>query len=338
VSEPVPDDPSGHVTAVIRAGVVGSVEVDGIANADTGEPLARTSVFYVGSLAKQFVAACAAVLVDDGVLDVDAPVTDYVGDLPAWAGGVRVRHLIHHTSGITDRDREGPPPPPAGLDAWGNADVMAGIRRLDATSFPPGSRYAYSNRGYQLLGQVIAVAAETSFAGLAADRLLAPIGMTHSFFRDAETPLPPTAARGHFEAHDGRVYVEPARWHAVGAGGLWTTADDLARWDATFYDDGSIAHRLTTRGTLDDGTPIHYGWGLSIRTHRGQPIHSHGGSFPGWLSKMVRFPEQRTTILVLANGERRDVSGDAFALADELLADRLDPNAPHADETFDGVK
>jgi CubicO group peptidase (beta-lactamase class C family) len=337
VSTPPAHDPSGQVTAVIRAGSVESVAVDGVANADTGEPLTRGSVFYVGSLAKQFVAACAALLVQEGRLDVETPVTSFVRDLPPWADGVRIRHLIHHTSGIPDRAREGPPPPPSGVRSYGDPEVIARIRALDGTAFPPGSRYEYSNRGYQLIGQVVAAAAGTTVASFAHERLLGPLGMADSFFRDRESPLPPAAARGHFEADDGRTYVEPARFHGVGAGGLWTTADDLARWDAAFYDEASIAQRLIVRGALDDGTPIHYGWGISIRSHRGQAIQSHGGGFPGWLAKMVRFPAVRTTVLILANGERRDVSAEAFEIADGLLADHLDPGAPHADDTFDGV-
>jgi CubicO group peptidase (beta-lactamase class C family) len=214
---------------------------------------------------------------------------------------------------------------------------MRQIREIEALPFEPGTRYAYSNRGYQLLGQVVAAVAGQPLAVFARERLLDPLGMKESFFRDEASALPATAARGHFVADDGEVYVEPARFHAVGAGGLWTTADDLARWDAAFYEPDSVATRLTQRGALNDGTPIHYGWGLSMRTHRGQPIQSHGGSFPGWTSKMVRFPAQRTTVVVLANGDRRDVSAEAFELADSLLADHLDPMAPHADETFDGV-
>jgi len=330
-------DPSGRVTAVIRGDVMDRVEVEGIACADIGEPLERTSRFYVGSLAKQFVAACARSLVDRSVLDPEAPVSAYIADLPRWGDDVRVRHLVHHTSGISDRDRGGPPPPPRGVRAIGNDDVMADIRGLEKTAFEPGTRYAYSNRGYQLLGQVVAAVGGRSLPLLAEEQLFAPLDMTTSFFRDQETALPPEAARGHFLASDGGMYVEPARFHAVGAGGLWTTVDDLARWDAAFYDEGSVASRLVARGALDDGTPIHYGWGLSIRTHRGLPIHSHGGSFPGWTSKMVRFPTERTTVIILANGETGDVSADAFALADEVLGDAMDPAAPHADETFDGV-
>jgi CubicO group peptidase (beta-lactamase class C family) len=335
VSAPV--DPSGRVTAVIHDGEITDVTVEGLASADTGESLVRSSRFYVGSLAKQFVAGCARALYDDGVLDIEAPVSRYVVELPGWADDIRVRHLIHHTAGIPDRERHGPPPRPAGVRAVGNDEVMADIRALEATAFTPGTRYAYSNRGYQLLGQVVAAVGGRSLPLLAEERLFAPLGMRTSFFRDQETALPPEAARGHFISNDGGIYVEPARFHAVGAGGLWTTADDLARWDASFYDEGSIASQLVERGALDDGTPMHYGWGVSVRTHRGLPIHSHGGSFPGWTSKMVRFPTERTTVIILANGETGDVSADAFALADDVLGHAIDHAAPHADQTFDGV-
>ena len=314
-------DPSGRLVAVIRHGSIDDLTVEGIARADTGEALRRSSLCYVGSLAKQFVAACASSLVADGAIDPDAPVSTYVEDLPAWANTVRVRHLVHHTAGIPDRDRGGPPPPPRGVRAIGNDDVMADIRALEATAFPPGSRYAYSNRGYQLLGQAVSAAARRSLADTAADRLFGPLGMTATFFRDRETPLPPEAARGHFVANDGRDLRGAG---AVPRGRRGRVVDDGRRpraWDAASYDASSIASRLARRGALDDGTPIHYGWGLSIRTHRGLPIHSHGGSFPGWASKMVRFPTERTTVLVLANGETGDVSADAFELADRVLAD-----------------
>jgi hypothetical protein len=98
--------------------------------------------------------------------------------------------------------------------------------------------------------------------------------------------------------------------------------------------DGWLGPTLTRRGHLSDGTPIHYAWGLSVRTHRGLRIESHGGSFPGWESKIVRFPDQRTTVIVLANAEDLDVSSLAFHVADGILEDAVDPAAPHADETL----
>jgi len=329
----------GHSSAVIHEGRIDRLDVVGLANADTGTPLTPDSIFYVGSVAKQFVAACAAILMADGVLDADAPVTAHVEDLPSWAHAVRIRHLVHHTSGIPDPNlstHDGMPV--GGVRAWDSDRMLGEIRAVETLASAPGTRYAYSNRGYNLLSQVIASAAGQRLSTCARERLLTPLGMRDTFFRDAPTPLPPSAARGHFEAVDGRTYVEPALFHAVGSGGLWTTIRDLARWDAAFYDETTIAPRLTARGSLDDGTPIHYAWGLSVRIHRGQPIHSHGGSFPGWSSKMVRFPLQRTTVVVLANHERLDVSAMSLTLAEDILGGALDPAAAHADDTFDGTR
>lgn len=326
----------GRVVAIVREGIPTDIEVTGLANADTREPLAADSIFYVGSIAKQFVAACALSLVDDGALDLEAPVGSLVDGLPGWGQDVRLRHLLHHTSGLTDRDHGAfPGVPVTGVPGWDDDDVLDDIREVPALAFPVGTTYRYTNRGYHLLARAVERVADRSVATLAHERLFGPLRMRDTFFRGKPTVLlPPRAARGHFEALDGATYVEPAAFHAVGAGGLWTTAQDLSRWDASFYEVGSLASRLTRRGALDDGTPIHYGWGLSIRTHRGLPIHSHGGSFPGWLAKMVRFPTERTTVVVLANTETIDASSMAFTIADRVLAGSIDHAAPHADDTF----
>jgi CubicO group peptidase (beta-lactamase class C family) len=326
---------SGWRAALLRDGIV----LDRWHHPAPDEPPNVEPIFYVGSIAKQFTAACVALLERDRALRLDDPVARFVPELPAWGERVTVRHLVHHTGGVRERARTGPGVPVEGVPAWGNADLLDQLRGIDKLDFEPGTRYGYSNRGYLLLAEVVAAALGSSLAHVAHERIFEPLGMTDTFFRDEPTPLPEGATRGHFEAADGEVYVEPAKFHAVGAGGLWTTVDDLARWDSNFDDDvltgGWLPERLTARGSLDDATPIHYAWGLSVRSHRGLPIVSHGGNFPGWESKMVRFPTERTTVIVLANGESFDVSARAFELADRILEDRLDPSAPPADATFD---
>ena len=330
----------GAIVAVARRDHL-EARVDETADAGPGDRLATDSIVYVGSIAKQFVAACVALLERDGALDTDDPVARFVPGLPSWGGRVAVRHLVHHTGGVRERRRTGPGVPATGVPALGNADVLDTLREVTELDFEPGSRYGYSNRGYLLLAEVVSAVSGTPLRAVAHERIFEPLGMRDSFFRDEESQLPERATRGHFEADDGQAHIEPARFHAVGAGGLWTTVADLARWNANFDDDrltgGWLPRRLTTHGTLDDGTAIHYAWGLSVRSHRGLPIVSHGGNFPGWESKMVRFPTEHLTLIVLANREDLRVSTIAFRLADDLLGDRLDPDAPHADQTFDGT-
>jgi CubicO group peptidase (beta-lactamase class C family) len=335
------DAEPGVLAAIVRGDEIERLEVHGLADVRTGRPLTAGSIFYVGSIAKQFVATCIAILDHEGTLRLDDPVARFVPGLPRWGGDVTVRHLVHHTGGVKERARQGPGVPAGGVPAWGNPELLDALRIVTELDFEPGSRYGYSNRGYLLLAEVVSAASGATLPVFAQDRIFRPLGMTDTTFRDAPTPLPERAARGHFEADDGTVRVEPARFHAVGAGGLWTTAADLATWSANLGDDrltdGWLSERLVRRGTLDDGTPIHYAWGLSVRTHRGLAIVSHGGNFPGWEAKMVRFPTEDLTLIVLADREDLDVSAMAFRLADEQLGDRLDPDAAHADHTFDGA-
>jgi CubicO group peptidase (beta-lactamase class C family) len=332
-------DGPGHVTAVVRRGEVVHAETAGLARIDASDPLTADSIFYVGSIAKQFVAACVALLERDGDLRVDAPIAAYVPRLPAWGSRVTIGSLIHHTAGVRERTRSGPGVPVTGVPGWGNEELLDQVRAIADLDFEPGTRYGYSNRGYLLLAEAVATAAGTSVRDYARERIFAPLRMGETFFRDAETPLPPAAARGHFRGVDGGIHVEPARFHAVGAGGLWTTVRDLARWDAVFVDDpltdGWLPRRMLQRGRLNDGRPIHYAWGLSVRSHKGLAIVSHGGNFPGWESKMVRFPDHGITVIILANGEGYDASARAFVQADTLLAHAIDPEAPPAPETFD---
>jgi CubicO group peptidase (beta-lactamase class C family) len=312
----------------------------GTANLGSGEPLSETSIFYVGSLAKQFVAACVALLVHERALGLQDPIARFVPKLPSWGERVHLEHLIHHTGGLPQAYRPRGGIDPSGVPAWGNGDLLEEIRAIPDPVEEPGTRHVYTGDGYLLLAEAVGRAAGTPLAAFARERLFEPLAMRDTFFRDAPTDLPARAARGHFRATDGRLHVEPAAFHAVGSGGLWTTTDDLIRWSANLLDDrlsgGWLAETLTSPGRLADGRPIHYAWGLSVRTHRGARIVSHGGTFPGWESKLVVFPEQDATFVCLANSEELDVSSIVFNLADHVLADVLDPTAPHAAQTLHG--
>ena len=316
------------------------VHSQGAANIATSAPLPADSIFYVGSLAKQFVAACVALLWHEGALGLDDPIARFVPDLPAWGDRVHIRHLIHHTGGFPNVYRPAGGIDPDGVPTWGNEDLLAQVRAIPEPMDEPGTRHVYTGDGYLLLGEAVARAAGTPLAAFARERLFEPLAMRDTFFRDAPTELPTRAARGHFRATDGRLHVEPARFHAVGSGGLWTTAGDLERWAANMTEDrltgGWLAETLTTIGHLADGRPIHYAWGVSVRTHRGARIISHGGSFPGWESKLVVFPDLHATFVCLANSQELDVSSIVFNLADHVLADALDPAALHANHTLHG--
>ena len=174
-------------------------------SADPGRGGPTTStLIYVASLAKQVVAACAALLVRDGMLDVEAPVGEWL------TGEVRVRHLIHHTSGL-----------PVDLTPDGDRTSTGVLAAIDGAEFTPGTRYSYSNVGYVVLAEVVSRTAGMPLADFARWRIFEPLGMTDTRFWTGPGAGPPGAAP-----------LEPAHPAplSIGDGGLWSTAVDLLRW------------------------------------------------------------------------------------------------------------
>ena len=329
------DDPL--VIAVGRAGrrpvhlargcfpAAGSGVVACAADPGRGGPTTTTQV-YMASLAKQVTAACAALLVRDGTLDVEAPVASVLPGLPPWSREVRVRHLIHHTSGLPrDAGLGGPTAgaspggsggassggdpggaPPGGAVDRTSADVLASAHHLD---FAPGSRHSYSNVGYVCLAEVVGAAAGEPLPTLAHRRIFAPLGMTGTLFWTGPGPGPPGAAP-----------LDPPHPAplSIGDGGMWSTAADLLRWaDALDTDRLGVTRLVQSAGALDDGTPLDYAWGVGVRSHRGRPAYRHGGAYGDVRTMLVRVPETGPDLVVLALGDRTE---RLATLTDRLLA------------------
>ena len=201
---------AGSIGAVVRGGDV-TWPVAGTAHADANVP-APDSIFYVGSIAKQFVAACVALLEREGALALDDPVSASVPDLPAWGSRVTVDHLVHHTGGVRERSRRDPVSRSKAYRAWGNEELLDQLRTVAELDFEPGSRYGYSNRGYLLLAEVVAAASGSSLRAFARDRIFEPLGMRETFFRGPRDPAAGERSPGSLPGS--------RRDHARGAGAV----------------------------------------------------------------------------------------------------------------------
>jgi CubicO group peptidase (beta-lactamase class C family) len=143
------------------------LHVMGAANITTGQPLRGDSIFYVGSLAKQFVAACVALLWRDGTVDLYRPISSYVPGLPSWGERVHLQHLIHHTAGLPHVYRPSGGIDPSGVPGWGNEELMQEIRKIPDSGEEAGTRHLYTGDGYLLLAEAIARAAGAPLAEVA---------------------------------------------------------------------------------------------------------------------------------------------------------------------------
>ena len=289
----------GVSLAVLRRGTV--IKAAGYGKADLEHDVAVTpdTVFKIGSVSKQFLATGIMLLVQDGRLSVDDPVSKYLDDTPESWRGITIRHFLTHTSGVL---REGP-----AFDAFKvQADrIVISSAYARPLEFPTGTKYQYCNVCYFALAEIIARVSGQPWDVFLADRVFRPLGMT-STRTTTTTALVSRRARGYVWRDGG--YENAAELLALRPSGAFlSTVSDLARWDAALYEDRVLTKasreemwkpmRLTGGGMTEYG----FGWELNMMDgHRG--VH-HGGSLPGFRAEMSRFPDDGLTIIVLTNGD-----------------------------------
>ncbi|MGW0202342.1 serine hydrolase domain-containing protein [Nonomuraea sp. NPDC003201] len=255
-----------------------------------GEPLTAGTVVYTASLSKQITAACAALLVRQGRLDTESTLAQWMPELPTWASTIRVRHLIHHTSGLPE-GIEFDELHRAELDRT-TVGVIQALVRLDHLDSTPGTEFRYCNAGYVCLAVIVERAAGRPLPDFAREHVFQQLGMLNSRYWSGPAPHPPGAAptRAHYPA--------PL---SLGDGGIWSTAPDLLRWNqALERDELRVSALLHTPGHLDDGTLLDYAWAVDVHTHAGCRIYRHGGRWAGLSAQLVRIADQRSSLVIIA--------------------------------------
>jgi CubicO group peptidase (beta-lactamase class C family) len=327
-----PDSP-GCALGIVQDGELIYERGYGLASLEYAVPITADSVFLVASTSKQFVAACALLLAQQSGLGLDDDVRRYLPELPRYPWPITLRHLVHHTSGLREE----------GLLFWfagqkledtTNADMLALITRQQRLNSRPGDAHAYCNSGYTLLAEIIQRVSGQTLRAFAHDQLFGPLGMGCTRFDDDHTEVVPHRVSS-YSPRPGGGYARHLKTHdTVGPGGLLTTIRDLCRWDENFYTPtvggpGFLA-QLLARGRLNDGCELNYAGGLVHGQYRGLPYVHHGGQMLGFRSEMVRFPEQRFTVICLANVNPFNPIERAFEVANLYLTDAFTEPAPPA--------
>ncbi|MEJ2207299.1 MAG: serine hydrolase, partial [Gemmatimonadota bacterium] len=304
----------------------------GLANLDWGIPLTTSTVFDIGSVSKQFTATAIALLEAEGTLSIDDPVRKWVPELPDYGTPFTNRHLLNHTSGVRDYLTLADI---AGVDFDNVFDELDGVElivRQKALNFPPGSRYLYSNSGYLLLANIVRRATDRSLRQFLEERVFDPLGMAHTSIWDDNTEILAERATGYARGSDGWTIDHAWNFQMGGDGQVITSIEDLAKWDANFYEPRvggpELLSRLHTRGVLNDGDTIDYALGLSVGEYRGLRRVSHGGSWAGFRAHFARFPDHHTSVIVECNRADADAGGYATAVADLVLADAFSEAPP----------
>lgn len=305
----------GAAVMVIRDGEAVVSRSYGLANVEEGVPVRPGTNFRLASVTKQFTATAVLMLVEEGKLSLDDSIRQHFPAFPDFADEITIRHLLQHNSGLEDYEPiYGDPYPEQILDRG----VVEIIASTDGTYFPPGSEYRYSNSAYAILAILVENLSGQSFPAFLSERIFAPTGMTNTVaYRKGETTVP---NRSFGYTVDGRLVedADQSAWSAVlGDGGVYSSVEDLARWDAALYANellsGEMWRKAWTPGLEN------YGFGWRIDQYKGHNRQHHSGSTSGFRNFMQRFPDDRLTVIVLTNRANPDVAPLAEQVADLYL-------------------
>jgi CubicO group peptidase (beta-lactamase class C family) len=317
----------GAAVLVKRGGEVILRKGYGMANLELGVPIAPEMVFRLGSITKQFTGAAILLLVRDGKLALDSTVEDLMPDYYGPAARVTIHQLLTHTGGVPSYTDV--PEYIAGMREDVTPAQMVERFREKPLDFEPGTGWHYSNSGYFLLGVIVEKLSGGSYEDFVETRIFEPLGMRGTRYGHASEVVPNRAEgyQGASGAYENAAYLSMTQPYS--AGSLLSTVDDLARWDEALRTDellpAELRELLWTPESLADGRATGYGYGFAVHDYQGHRIVQHGGGINGFLTSIVRIPDQEVFVSVLSNnpGAPRDPGSLALEAATRVLGKPL---------------
>jgi len=282
----------------------------GLANFEWQIPNAPDTKFRLGSITKQFTSMAVMQLVAEGKITLDDKMTQYLDDYRADTGDkITIRHLLTHTSGIPSYTGQVGFIQRVSRNPYGVAEFVKTYASGDL-EFEPGTKYAYNNSGYFLLGAILEKVTGKPYEQVIKERIFDPLGMKDSGY-DHHTTILPKRASGYELTTNGyrnAGYVDMSIPYA--AGSLYSTVEDLYKWDRVLYDERLLSDELKTvmwTPMLED-----YAFGWAVRplalqdgTTKLATIR-HNGGINGFSTVLVRVPETRELVVLLDNTSRGD--------------------------------
>lgn len=307
----------------------------GLADAEFDVPADKDTMFRIGSVTKQFTAAAIMTLLEQGKISLEDDTSKFLPDYPMQGHHVTIRHLLTHTSGIvsyTDVGEEWQKLMPLEL----SHEELLALVKDKPFEFEPGTKWAYNNTAYYMLGMIIENISGKSYAEFMQDEFFTPMNLDRTRY-DVSRDLIKNRAQGYSLRKGELANDAPLGMSQPGAAGaLLSTGEDLVRWSKALSSGNVVSadsfKQMITPVTLPDGTNTEYGFGLMIGEMDGVEVVQHGGGIHGFNSMLIWVPEQDLHVAVISNGEALDSGKVASAI---MLAALGIEKAPVKDEPID---
>jgi CubicO group peptidase (beta-lactamase class C family) len=269
----------------------------GFANAEHEVPNTPRTKFRLGSITKQFTAMAILILQEQGKLKVDDPITKYLDDGPKTWESVTIHHLLTHTGGVPSYTDD--------LTYVTKMMMPETVKSMIARfrdkplDFKPGEKFHYSNSGYFLLGAIIEKVSGKSYEAFLKEAIFDPLGMHDTGYDHAATLLARRAS-GYNRGESGltnAAYLDMAQPYS--AGSLYSTVEDLARWDRALRDGKLVSKKSYAKMYAPVKNDYAYGW--VVTTTKGRMQIEHGGGINGFATEILRYPKEHVCVIVLCN-------------------------------------
>ena len=309
----------GMAVGVFRYGKPVEILTRGYADLENRVPVKRQTQFEICSVTKQFTAVAVLLLVQDGKMALDDPISKYIAEIPPGWAGVTIRRLLDHTSGI---------PNPIFEEHLTSLPISEALGKLFAhpLMFSPGDQWLYNNTGYWLLGMAIERASGEHYFDFLSHHIFSPLKMKHTFPNRAHA-IVPWRARGYSYEHGVFKNAPPlSDIEGNAAGGLISTLDDMNIWSQALYSgkilSPSSRAEMLRAGRLksgDEAWPVvsdGYGLGVFVGKSGGHRYEKHSGGWYDASCQLIRFPDDGLTVVMLTNVggyEQRSFSGESIA-------------------------
>jgi len=301
----------GVACLVIKDGQPIESLYEGVANLEWNTPVAADTEFEIGSVTKQFTAACILTLVDEGKLSVDDLISKYLTNTPPAWSGIKIRHLLSHTSGVVNYDGL------AGFELRQRETQAQFIARLAPLplNFQPGEGWSYSNSGFNLLGYIVENVSGESYWQFLHEHILDPLQMTNTYDRDPLNLIPHRANGYVYDKHNATYHTRDYDLTDLfSAGTIVSTVNDLAKWDAAIQGDGVLSAAakklwwtpvMMNNGKpldhLGRGSPGSYGFAWFLHPELAHKNIGHSGVTSGFSTANEWYPDDHLTIIITAN-------------------------------------
>lgn len=304
MNEVFASDGPGGVALIARDGEILFRKAYGMANLELDVEMSPDQVFRIGSITKQFTACAILKLAEEGKLDLQDDITNFIEDYPTHGYTITIEHLLTHTSGIksytsmmewTEEVRKRDFTPAELVDFFKNEPM----------DFAPGEEFRYNNSAYFLLGYIVEIVSGKSYETFIDENFFQPLGMKNSYY-GSTTRIIHNRSDGYAMGKDGYINADfLSMTQPFGAGSLLSTVDDLYTWYTAVMNHEVISEESLTKATttsqLNNGKKTGYGYGWFIRNIQGSPNITHGGGINGFLTASLFIPEERLFVAVFSN-------------------------------------